>query len=624
MGRIFSSIQRGILIFQSAGRCASCNKRLSGYFHADHIIPWSKGGKTLINNGQALCEKCNLKKGNKMALKLRDWQEKAISKAIKWLAVTKKDKHFLINAAPGAGKTITSCELARRLIELGEIERVIVIAPRKEVVRQWADDFKFVTGRYMSKVTGSDDDIKDLDLDVCATWAAIQGLLEAFQAVCRSSKTMVICDEHHHAAVAAAWGDGATSAFANAKYVLILTGTPIRSDGNDTAWLAYDDRGRIDHPEEGTYTLTYGEAVDLEYCRPVTFHRHDGRFTVSFEDDAITVSGTGNTELSGDLKKIPALKKALSFYRLACTPIFEPGSSEKPLRGGYQWSMVEWGSDKLTDLRNRMPNAGGLVIAPNIAMAEYFVKVIEEIEGEKPYIVHSEMGDAEGRISAFRNTNKRWIVSVAMISEGVDIPRLRVLVYLPNASTEVAFRQAIGRVVRTVGPDDDSRAYVIMPSWEIFDKYARRVESEMSAAAKKEDAPSAKKCPSCSTELPINATSCNTCGHEFPVRPRQMKNCPKCDALNRLSASACHSCGHSFLQEFKLTLEDAMRVGAIVRGIDMTEEEVKESEAMAPELRKLFLASGDEKIIKLLKTFPDESISRVVAILSQLDKKKKD
>ena len=43
-------------------------------------------------------------------------------------------------------------------------------------------------------------------------------------------------------------------------------------------------------------------------------------------------------------------------------------------------------------------------------MAEYFVKVIEEIEGEKPYIVHSEMGDAEGRISAFRNTNKRWIV----------------------------------------------------------------------------------------------------------------------------------------------------------------------------------------------------------------------
>lgn len=621
MGRFFSSIQRKILVFKSSGRCVNCNTKLNGFFHADHVIPWSKGGKTLINNGQALCEKCNLQKGSNMALKLRDWQENAISKAIKWLAVTKTDKHFLINAAPGAGKTIASCELARRLIDVGEIERVIVIAPRKEVVRQWADDFKFVTGRYMSKVTGSDEDIKDLDLDICATWAAVQGLLEAFQAVCRSSKTLVICDEHHHAAIKAAWGDGATSAFADAKYVLILTGTPIRSDGNSTAWLAYDDQGKIEHPDEGTYTLSYGQAVDLGYCRPVTFHRHDGRFTVSFEDDQITVSSEGEAELSGDLKKIPALKKALSFYRLACTPLYEPDNLEKPLNGGYQWSMVEWGSDKLTDLRNRMPDAGGLVIAPNIAMAEYFVKVIEEIEGEKPYIVHSEMGDAEGRIAAFRNTNKRWIVSVAMISEGVDIPRLRVLVYLPNASTEVAFRQAIGRVVRTAGPDDDSRAYVIMPSWEIFDKYARRVESEMSAAAKKDDAPGTKKCPSCTTELPLSATSCNICGHEFPVKPRQMKKCPECDALNRLSASTCHSCGHSFLQEFKLTLEDAMRVGAIVRGIDMTEAEVQESEAMAPKLRELFLASGDEKIIKMLKTFPEETFSRLAAIMAQAGKK---
>jgi len=622
LARIFSSLQKKILIFKSAGRCVYCKDKIGIGFHADHITPWSKGGMTNILNGQALCAKCNLQKGNKMALQLRDWQEKAISKAIKWLLVNKTDKHFLINAAPGSGKTIASCELARRLIDLGEVERVIVIAPRKEVVRQWADDFKAVTKRYMSKVTGSDDDIKNLDLDVCATWAAVQGLQEAFQAVCNSSKTLVICDEHHHAAIKAAWGDSATSAFANAKFVLILTGTPIRSDGNSTAWLAYDEVGKIDHPDEGTYTISYGEAVDLGYCRPVTFHRHNGRFTVSVDSDEITVSGDGEeAKLSDDLKKIPTLKKALSFYRLACTPLYEPTSPEIPLRGGYQWTMIDWGVDKLNDLRNHMPEAGALVIAPNIAMAEYFAKVIEEIEGEKPFIVHSETGDAEGKIAAFRNTNKRWIVSVAMISEGVDIPRLRVLIYLPNASTEVAFRQAIGRVVRTMGRDDDSRAYVIMPSWEIFDKYARRVESEMSASAKKEKSSSTKKCPSCTTELPLNATSCNVCDHEFPVKPRQMKNCPKCDALNRLSASTCHSCSYSFQQEFKLTLEEAMRVGAIVRGIDMTEEEVMESEAMAPELRKLFLSSGDEKIIKILKTMPEESYSRLAAIMAKVSKR---
>jgi superfamily II DNA or RNA helicase len=91
--------------------------------------------------------------------------------------------------------------------------------------------------------------------------------------------------------------------------------------------------------------------------------------------------------------------------------------------------MVEWASAKLNDLRERMPRAGGLVIAPSIEMAEYFAQLIEKVEGERPIIVHSQMAGAENRIAAFRNTDRRWIVSVAMISEGVDIRRLRVLVY---------------------------------------------------------------------------------------------------------------------------------------------------------------------------------------------------
>lgn len=32
--------------------------------HVDHIFPWSKGGETVFENLQTLCEKCNLGKGN--------------------------------------------------------------------------------------------------------------------------------------------------------------------------------------------------------------------------------------------------------------------------------------------------------------------------------------------------------------------------------------------------------------------------------------------------------------------------------------------------------------------------------------------------------------------------------
>lgn len=33
--------------------------------HADHIIPWSKGGHTTLENGQMLCREHNLAKGSK-------------------------------------------------------------------------------------------------------------------------------------------------------------------------------------------------------------------------------------------------------------------------------------------------------------------------------------------------------------------------------------------------------------------------------------------------------------------------------------------------------------------------------------------------------------------------------
>lgn len=548
-------------------------------------------------------------------VRLRPWQQQALDKAINWLVEIAEDKHFLINAAPGAGKTIAACCIAQRLFEMEKIERVVVIAPRAEIVSQWAEDFKRVTGRFMGKVTGSDGKVEDYGHDLCATWAAVQGLADGFQAVCSSGRTLVICDEHHHAAVQAAWGEGANSAFHDAAYVLVLTGTPIRSDGQRSVWLAYDDAGQIDHPEGGTYTLTYGQAVDLNYCRPVTFHRHEGMFSVDLEDgEAVTVSSKKPAELTAEMKRVPGLQRVLNFYRLACTPLFEKDGT--PSLTGYQATMVEWASQKLSELRYRMPEAGGLVIAPSIEMAKYFVDVISAIEGEDPVLVHSQTPNPENKIKAFRQTQKRWIVSVAMISEGVDIKRLRVLIYLPNALTELAFRQAIGRVVRSNGTDDDTRAYVVMPSFDILESYARRVEEEMSHSQRVDSGPpKTKKCPSCAADLPIADKTCSVCGHEFPTKPPRFKSCSSCSGLNPQSAKLCQHCGESFEMKFVLSLDEALRNGAIVRGMDLDEAEVQEGEAIAPELRKKIMASGDAKIINIIKALPEESWGRLKKLM---------
>lgn len=48
------------------GICPCCGKRYEiEEMHADHITPWSKGGRTIADNCQMLCADCNRKKGNK-------------------------------------------------------------------------------------------------------------------------------------------------------------------------------------------------------------------------------------------------------------------------------------------------------------------------------------------------------------------------------------------------------------------------------------------------------------------------------------------------------------------------------------------------------------------------------
>lgn len=549
-------------------------------------------------------------------VQLRPWQAEAHDKALNWLLEVGEDRHFLINAAPGSGKTIVSCAIADSLLKQRMIDRVVVIAPRTEVVNQWAGDFALLTGRHMSKVTGQDLDLKAMKLDVCATWAAISALQDGFQALCESARVLVICDEHHHAAVAAAWGETADSAFAQAAYVLVLTGTPIRSDGAKAIWLPYNSNGAIGQPAEGSYTLTYGEAVDLGYCRPVTFHRHEGRFHVRLEDDVLLeVSNRTGAVLPEEHVANRALQKSLDFFKLASTPQYDVGGL--PRLDGYQASMMEWASAKLDDLREQMPSAGGLVIAPSIEMAQYFSDLIELQEGERPVLVHSQLQNAEARINAFRRTDARWIVSVAMISEGVDIPRLRVLVYLPSALTELAFRQAVGRVVRSAGVDDDTRAYVVMPAFGILDEFARRVEEEMPEKLLSSATNGMKRCPICRSECDRGARNCHECGHSFPPRVRTFVSCSSCGMKNPAGTHECQQCGTPYRSEFTLTLQEALRDGAITRGVDVPEEDLRFAETHARQVRDLVNRTGDSSLIRMMRSVPDECLGRLRDILNE-------
>ena len=82
-----------------------------------------------------------------------------------------------------------------------------------------------------------------------------------------------------------------------------------------------------------------------------------------------------------------------------------------------------------------------------------------------------------------------------------------------------------------------------------------------------------------------------------------------------MSATECEVCGEKFETNFSLTLKEALRAGAILRGMDIEENEVRLGEDIAVETRRKILASGDEKLIKIIRTLPDEGFGRLKSIL---------
>jgi len=63
--RAFSSKQKREVYEEQEGICPNCEEHFElNEMEADHITPWSEGGKTSIENCQMLCKKCNRTKSN--------------------------------------------------------------------------------------------------------------------------------------------------------------------------------------------------------------------------------------------------------------------------------------------------------------------------------------------------------------------------------------------------------------------------------------------------------------------------------------------------------------------------------------------------------------------------------
>ena len=65
--RQFTKEERFVIWCRANQHCenSDCKKKIEFHeMHADHVVPWSAGGKTTLANAQSLCMRCNLQKSN--------------------------------------------------------------------------------------------------------------------------------------------------------------------------------------------------------------------------------------------------------------------------------------------------------------------------------------------------------------------------------------------------------------------------------------------------------------------------------------------------------------------------------------------------------------------------------
>lgn len=420
-----------------------------------------------------------------MKLSPRAWQEAMLRKFTRKVGTDREAGKtftaFTADVVPGGGKTNAAHICAEALREQGMCDFVVIVSPRVSISKGWADKGRRDHGfhlHYGPMIPNWRDTPDGLSITIQALTSGLE-YWAGFIQQRRALRVGLIVDEIHHfcsvlcpdgGEAARRWAE-ALSALSQAiqpAWQLNLSGTIFRSRPNERiVGVEYTEAGdgSSDLVAVADYTYGMAEAIRDRVVRPVRFAITDGHVTWRDTTGAITTNFKAELDKKGCSRRLQtALRK------------HGPGSLMR--------RMLELGHEELVKCRaGSTPGAAGQVIAADIGHARELAKVLKEITGRDPVLINSETeGSAGDLIDQFRESDEQWLISVDMVSEGVDIPRLRVQVYATNKLAEMYVRQAIARVQRQQDPERDETAVVIVPNDERIVGIAKHYEEAVRLA----------------------------------------------------------------------------------------------------------------------------------------------
>ncbi|GAM64247.1 GGDEF domain [Vibrio ishigakensis] len=240
---------------------------------------------------------------------------------------------------------------------------------------------------------------------------------------------MVVFDEVHHCSGtngdnANSWGQKIIKKIQNkARFTLSLSGTPWRSDSVPIVLANYcDHEGKL----VVDYQYSLQQAVAEGVCRSPRIILVDStNLTLSVDEKEESYSSIDNL-----------LQESNTSYRCIVQN-----------REAMEY-ILKLGCERLANIRRLNENAGGLVVASSLKHAAIVKQILVDNYNQSVVSVSYDNRDSHAEISRFRNSNTQWIVSIGMISEGTDIPRLQVCCHMSSIKTELYFRQVLGRILR--------------------------------------------------------------------------------------------------------------------------------------------------------------------------------
>ena len=390
----------------------------------------------------------------------REWQEAAFADYTSRMA-----QDYLAAVCPGGGKTEFALAVATQLLQAGRINFVVVVSPSDALTKQWADKAAQFGIPLSPEVRAKTPwnlprDFKGISTTYQLLAKTGTGAPAGFSTLMQMRDVLVIFDEAHHAGENKAWGDALVHAFDLARHRLLLTGTPKRSDTAKIPFATYADSVPGSVRIVRDYDYGTGRGVRDQVIRRLDARFYDAEVNeLGFGEKVPISANISDAVTQGDRSKFMGA-------------VIDPDS-------GWFSKLLPEVDRELQGIRESVPNAGCLILANSQEHVKSYARLVKQITGHDAVTVTSDDPAARAALEAFSDSDAPYIIAVRMVSEGVDIPRLRVLVWLTRTKTELFFAQGTARVVRIPDPRDTTPAVVFMPALDMLRELAQGIEADI-------------------------------------------------------------------------------------------------------------------------------------------------